>query len=527
MYRYDDIDQRLVDERVAQFRDQTRRFLAGELTRGRVPAAAAAERPVHPAPRADAARRDSVRPAVVARSCASSRTSRATTTAATATSPRARTSSSTGRGSRTSPTSSPSSRRVEMHAIQTSGNCVRNITTDHFAGVARGRDRRSAASGARSCASGRRFHPEFAYLPRKFKIAVTGAADRPRRDLRFTTSACTRVRERRRRDRLPRDRRRRPGPHADHRPRDPRVPAVAAPAHLPRSDPARLQPLRPPRQHLQGAHQDPGQGARRRKSSARGRSGMGAPARTARRRCPRRRSSASQRASPRPAYERLPERRRSATRARSPTTARSPPGRSATSTRTRCRATRAVTLSLKKTGVPPGDVDRRPDGRGRRPRRPLQLRRAARHARAEPGPRRRAQARSARAVAASCSALGLATPNIGLLTDIIACPGGDFCSLANAQSIPIAEAIQRRFDDLDYLYDIGELDLNISGCMNACGHHHVGHIGILGVDKNGEEFYQISIGGNQARRAGRRGRARQGHRPVVLARARCPTRSSG
>src|SRR5207237_1683549 len=94
-------------------------------------------------------------------------------------------------------------------------------------------------------------------------------------------------------------------------------------------------------------------------------------------------------------------------------------------------------------------------------------------------------------------ALGLATPNIGLLTNIIACPGGDFCALANAKSIPVAEAIQERFENLDYLHDIGELDLNISGCMNACGHHHVGHIGILGVDKNGEEWYQVEIGGNQ------------------------------
>ncbi len=90
---------------------------------------------------------------------------------------------------------------------------------------------------------------------------------------------------------------------------------------------------------------------------------------------------------------------------------------------------------------------------------------------------------------------GLATPNIGLLTDIIACPGGDFCSLANAKSIPIAKDIQRRFDDLDYLFDIGEINLNISGCMNSCGHHHVGHIGVLGVDKDGEEWYQVSIGG--------------------------------
>jgi sulfite reductase (NADPH) hemoprotein beta-component len=97
--------------------------------------------------------------------------------------------------------------------------------------------------------------------------------------------------------------------------------------------------------------------------------------------------------------------------------------------------------------------------------------------------------------------IGFATPNTGHLTDIICCPGGDYCSLANAKSIPVAEAIQRRFDDLDYVYDLGELDLNISGCMNACGHHHVGHIGILGVDKKGAEFYQISLGGNQGKDA--------------------------
>ncbi|MFZ2755148.1 MAG: nitrite/sulfite reductase [Lysobacteraceae bacterium] len=98
-------------------------------------------------------------------------------------------------------------------------------------------------------------------------------------------------------------------------------------------------------------------------------------------------------------------------------------------------------------------------------------------------------------------AQGFATPTIGTLSDIICCPGGDFCSLANAKSIPIAEAIQREFDDLDYLYDLGDLTLNISGCMNACGHHHVGNIGILGVDKKGEEFYQIQIGGEAGSRA--------------------------
>ncbi len=92
-------------------------------------------------------------------------------------------------------------------------------------------------------------------------------------------------------------------------------------------------------------------------------------------------------------------------------------------------------------------------------------------------------------------ASGLATPNIGLLTDMICCPGGDFCSLANAKSIPIAQAIQDRFEDLDYQHDLGEISLNISGCINSCGHHHVGNIGILGVDKQGAEFYQVTLGG--------------------------------
>lgn len=97
--------------------------------------------------------------------------------------------------------------------------------------------------------------------------------------------------------------------------------------------------------------------------------------------------------------------------------------------------------------------------------------------------------------------LGLATPNIGTMTDMICCPGGDYCALANAKSIPIAEAITQRFNDIDYVYDLGDLDINISGCMNACGHHHVGHIGVLGVDKKGEEFYQICLGGNAGKDA--------------------------
>jgi sulfite reductase (NADPH) hemoprotein beta-component len=97
---------------------------------------------------------------------------------------------------------------------------------------------------------------------------------------------------------------------------------------------------------------------------------------------------------------------------------------------------------------------------------------------------------------AAARKLGLARPNIGLVTDMIACPGGDFCSLANARSLPIAEAITTRFQDLDEEWDIGEIDINFSGCINSCGHHHAGHIGILGVDKDGKEWYQITLGGS-------------------------------
>ena len=194
-----------------------------------------------------------------------------------------------------------------------------------------------------------------------------------------------------------------------------------------------------------------------------------------------------------------------------PTAAPSRAGPSATCTPHKVPGYAAVTLSLKKTGVPPGDataeqMDGVADLADRYSFGELRVTHEQNLVLADVRKRD-----LLRALAGGARPQGLATPNIGLLTNIICCPGGDFCSLANAKSIPIAEAIQRRFDDLDYLHDIGELDLNISGCMNACGHHHVGHIGILGVDKNGDEWYQVSIGGAP----GQRGRARQGDRPVV------------
>ena len=141
-----------------------------------------------------------------------------------------------------------------------------------------------------------------------------------------------------------------------------------------------------------------------------------------------------------------------------------------------------------------GRRHRRPDGCGRRSRRQVFLRRNPRRPRAEPGAAACRQARPA-ALWKALDKIGLATPNVNLVTDIIACPGLDYCSLANARSIPIAQELTRRFANHDTANMIGRLHINISGCINACGHHHVGHIGILGVEKNGEEFYQITIGG--------------------------------
>ncbi|MEQ5833880.1 nitrite/sulfite reductase [Marinobacter sp. NFXS9] len=159
-----------------------------------------------------------------------------------------------------------------------------------------------------------------------------------------------------------------------------------------------------------------------------------------------------------------------------------------------------VTLTLKKTGVPPGDVSDR------------QLEQIADLAEQYSFGEVRVTHQQNVVLAdvrqdqlfelwQAIRPMGFATANLGTLTDIICCPGGDYCALANAKSIPVAEAIQRRFDDMDYVYDLGDIDLNISGCMNACGHHHVGNIGVLGVDKKGEEFYQISLGGSSQRDA--------------------------
>ena len=156
---------------------------------------------------------------------------------------------------------------------------------------------------------------------------------------------------------------------------------------------------------------------------------------------------------------------------------------------------RAVTLSLKRAGMPPGDATADQMDAA-----------AALSTRYSHGELRVTHdqnlllpwvlASDLPALFEATRAAGFATPNIGLLTDMINCPGGDFCALANARSIPVAAAITERFADLDEVYDIGDIDLHISGCINSCGHHHSGHIGILGVDKDGSEWYQVSLGGS-------------------------------
>ncbi|MDM4766141.1 nitrite/sulfite reductase [Pelomonas sp. SE-A7] len=156
---------------------------------------------------------------------------------------------------------------------------------------------------------------------------------------------------------------------------------------------------------------------------------------------------------------------------------------------------RGVTLSLKRVGLPPGDAT------------DAQMEAAADLAdRFSQGELRVTHDQNLLlpwvretelpSLYAEAKALGFATPNIGLLTDMIACPGGDFCALANARSLPIAAALTERYQDLDELWDIGDIDLHMSGCINSCGHHHSGHIGVLGVDKDGKEWYQVSLGGS-------------------------------
>ncbi|WP_313953933.1 nitrite/sulfite reductase [Accumulibacter sp.] len=381
---------------------------------------------------------------------------------------------------------------VEMHAVQTSGNCVRNITTDHFAGVAPDElvDPRPYCELLRQWST---FHPEFAFLPRKFKIAVNAAAqDRavirahdigldlvsdergeigfrvfvggglgrtpilgkpirdflPRRHLLSYLDAILRLYNRYgRRDNM-------------YKARIKILVQALGVEEFTRQVEAEWAHLRDGETTVTDAEFE----------------------RIADHFAP-------------PDWEHLPV-------ADAVHTARLHTDKAFANWVKRCVHAHktpgyaAVTLSLKAPGVAPGDIteeqmiavadlaDRFSFGELRVSHEQnvvlADVRQSDLHEVWQIARRHR-----------------LATANIGLLTDMICCPGGDLCALANARSLPIAEAVNQRFDNLDYLYDIGDISLNISGCMNSCGHHHVANIGILGVDKNDEEWYQITVGGQQ------------------------------
>ena len=383
---------------------------------------------------------------------------------------------------------------VEMHATQSSGNCIRNITSDQFAGIAEDElvDPRPYCEIIRQWSS---FHPEFAFLPRKFKIAVTGAEDSDR--------AATQVHD------IGLQLRRNETGEIGFK--------VLVGGGLGRT-PVIGSAIREflPQAHLlsylEAILRIYNQlGRRDNKYKARIKilvRAMGAEAFAEKveaewQQLKGGHSTLTDEEIERarhfftlPDYEHLDG-------ARTEAELQAQAAGSKAFSRWLQRNTRshrqpgyaAVVLSLKPTGVAPGDVTE------------VQLDNIAELADTYSfGEVRTTHEQNIVLADVKKSALfalwqqakaaGFATPNIGTLTDMICCPGGDFCSLANAKSIPVAEAIQRRFDDMDYLYDLGDIDLNISGCMNACGHHHVGHIGILGVDKKGEEFYQVQLGGN-------------------------------
>ena len=490
MYVYDEVDQRLVDERVAQFRDQTRRFMAGQLAEEEF-------RALRLRNGLYIQRYAPMLRIAIPYGLLSSRQLRKLSAIARKYD-RAYAHFSTRQNLQLNwprleqvPDILAELATVQMHAIQTSGNCIRNITTDHFAGVAPDEivDSFVWCEIIRQWST---FHPEFSYLPRKFKIAVNGAQkDR----------AATYVHD--------------IGLHAVKSGGEigfrvivggglGRTPIVG---HVIREFlpwPHLLSYLDAIlRVYNRYGRRDNIHKARikilvKERGADKFREEVEAEWLHLKDNAETLTAQDIERVEARftrPRHEKL-----------EPVSPVAGPGFANWAKRNvhghKVPGYAAVTLSLKKTGVPPGDatsdqMDAIADLAERYSFGELRVSHEQNLILAD------VRQCDLPALWHEARALGLATPNIGLLTNIIACPGGDFCALANAKSIPVAEAIQARFDDLDYLHDIGELDLNISGCMNACGHHHVGHIGILGVDKNGEEWYQVEVGGNQGETNGR------------------------
>jgi sulfite reductase (NADPH) hemoprotein beta-component len=382
--------------------------------------------------------------------------------------------------------------KVEMHAIQTSGNCIRNISADQYAGAA-GRDHRPAPL-CRTAAPVVELPPRILALPRKFKICVIGA-DTDRAAMRCTTSASRWRNEAGEVVRLSMS----AAAWAARRSSRPCcAPRAAEQLITLRSLPARLQPLWPPRQQVQGAHQDPGP-----------RTGSGGIQRQVEEEF-----AHLQRSIEPPLAELERIKAHFADPAFETGLADdldlSNPGSPLGDQHRRAQGARLCHRhhQPEACGRHSGRCHRRPDARHGRSGRRLQLRRTAHHPRPEHRAAPCPQGRPLRPVAGA-GAAGLASANLDHITDIIACPGLDYCSLANARSIPLAQKLSERFAANGKEAAIGELKLKISGCINACGHHHAGHIGILGVDRKGRENYQLLL----RRQRGGRHLHRPHHRP--------------
>jgi sulfite reductase (NADPH) hemoprotein beta-component len=486
MYRYDDLDQAFVNERVAEYRDQTRRYLAGELSEDEFKA-------VRLRNGLYIQRHAPMLRIAVPYGLLSSRQLRKLGEVARR--------YDRGVGHFTTRTNIQLNwpkleevpdilehlASVQMHSIQTSGNCIRNVTADHMAGIAKDEvdDPRPYCEIIRQWST---HHPEFTYLPRKFKIAVTGSPQDRAATLTHDIGLH-----------LQRDAQGQIGfevwvggglgrqPILAQKIRD----FIAVPELL-----GYLEAIL--RVYNRQGRRDNIHKARikilvKALGIERFREQVETEWRAAREHAPR--LQAAQVDSVRahftpPAYERLPDIDVAAGRTpqfqawyRYNTREHKVPGY------------RAVFVSLKHHGKNPGDVtsDQMEAIADLSDRFSFGLIRVTHTQNLMLADVRQDDLP---VLWRELGSLGLAMPNIGTLTDIIACPGLDFCSLANAGTLSVVKDIQQRFDDLDYLYDLGNIEIKMSGCMNACGHHHVGHIGILGVDKRGEEWYQITLGGS-------------------------------
>ncbi|WP_151740922.1 nitrite/sulfite reductase [Acinetobacter seifertii] len=488
MYLYTDFDQQLVNERVAQFRDQTERYLAGKLSEDEY-------RPLRLQNGLYVQRYAPMLRIAVPYGLMNSKQLRKVAEVSTAYD-RGYAHVSTRQNIQLNwpaledvPDILAELATVQMHAIQTSGNCIRNTTTDQYAGVVAGEiaDPRPTCELIRQWST---FHPEFAFLPRKFKIAVSALEEKDRAATAFHDIGVYIVRNE--------------AGEIGYKimaggglGRTPIIGSVIR-EFLPREDLiAYLEAVL----RVYNLH-----GRRDNKYKARIKILVKAltpevfaqkveaefeHTREALKIQPEILKKLDEEFTPFD-YQDLADEDFTALFADHP---KFKQWFNINTHAHKVKGYRIVTISLKRAGIAPGDMtteemnfiadlaDKYTFGE-------LRTTHEQNIALAD------VPQKDLFDVWQALEQQNMARAHIGFITDIISCPGGDFCSLANAKSIPIAEAITRRFDDLDKVYDLGHLDLNISGCMNACGHHHVGNIGILGVDKKGAEFYQITLGGN-------------------------------